>query len=104
MSLAGRTGEEDVVLGHPRPVGLVQVLADMQGIRVIRGMELHGQRPVVCSPGHLEPSTLGPFGESSSSGEQVDGNHFAAPWSATSLAMRRLQPAQLSLLSLLPSS
>lgn len=48
----------------------------MQGMWVIGGMELYGQRLVVCSLGYLEFCMFGFFGEFFSFGEQVDGDYL----------------------------
>jgi len=52
MALAARGGQKQVMARHLSPVGLVQVLAGVDGFRVVAGVAINSCRPVVCGPGH----------------------------------------------------
>lgn len=60
------------MLWHLRPIGLMQVLADVLRFRVVLGVPLHGGWPVVGSPEDVETGFVTAACPSAKAGEQVD--------------------------------
>lgn len=53
VPLAARAGQQQVMCRHICPVRLVQILANVRGTGMVRGMVLNSQRPVVGGPNNL---------------------------------------------------
>ncbi|MCY1186382.1 hypothetical protein D9M73_272500 [compost metagenome] len=54
MALAAGRGQQQVMLWYQLPPGLMQVLTDVLGMRMIGRMPLHGFRPMVGRPENLD--------------------------------------------------
>jgi hypothetical protein len=72
MALARRRREKQVVTGHLPPVRLLQVLAGVLGVGVVRSMDVDRRAPVVRGPDDVDTSETGARRESARSGEKVD--------------------------------
>lgn len=58
--------------GNLRPIRLVQVLADVNRVRVVGAVPLDGDRPVVGGPENVDAGIPGAGAPSAEAGEQVD--------------------------------
>jgi hypothetical protein len=54
VALAAWRSQHDVVGRNLRPIRLVQVLTDVDGIRVICAVPLNGNRPVIRGPNNID--------------------------------------------------
>src|SRR5690554_5586559 len=79
VPLTAGAGQHEVMGRDVLPAGLVKILANMLGVRVIGCMPAHRLGPVVCCPYHLAPSHRRAGGEPARAGEQVNGFHGRPP-------------------------
>src|SRR5690554_6577731 len=79
VPLTAGAGQHEIMGGHVLPARLVQILADMLGVRVIGCMPAHRLGPVVCCPYHLAPSHRRAGGEPARACEQVNRFHGLPP-------------------------
>ena len=75
VALAGRGGQQNIVIRNLAPISLLQILAGMLGAWVIAAMKSHRHRPVVGRPCHLDSSHSGPLGEATCTGKQINCLH-----------------------------
>ncbi|MNT66392.1 hypothetical protein D3C72_2044540 [compost metagenome] len=54
MTLTARRSQQQVMLRHLLPPGLVQILANVLGVLVVGCVPFHCLRPVVCRPENLD--------------------------------------------------
>lgn len=57
VPLAGRRGPQEVVVGDLVPVGLVEILADVERMGVVGAVDSDGQLGMVAGPNEIEPGT-----------------------------------------------
>ena len=69
MAFAARRSQHDVVCRDFGPIRLVQVLADVDRVRVIGAVPLNGDRPVVGRPDNVDAGIAGTGGPSAETGE-----------------------------------
>src|SRR5690554_4924244 len=79
VPLTAGAGQHEVMGRDVLPAGLVKILANMLGVRVIGCMPAHRLGPVVCCPYHLAPSHRRAGGKPARAGEQVNGFHGRPP-------------------------
>jgi hypothetical protein len=84
-----------------RPVGLLQVLAEMLDARVVPAVTLDGLRPMVGGPYNVDARSLGALGEATKAGEKICGFYRRIRGGARSVARGRghdLTPGRMSLI------
>lgn len=64
------------MVGDGSKIKLLEILADVLCLRMIRCMRVNCHRPVVCGPDHARACGGSSGGESASTGEQINGDHF----------------------------
>jgi len=69
MALAGRRAEPKVMLWQGVPVRLIEVLAFVGGIGMIRLMDVHGGAPVISGPNNAHAGISRTLGESAKPSE-----------------------------------
>ena len=69
MALAGRAGHEQIVGRYLRPIGLMQILACVFGVGVIRRVHINSGLPVVGGPYDINAGLPCAFGVAAQAGE-----------------------------------
>lgn len=80
MALATRRSQQQVVPGDLPPIGLMQVLTHVDGIRMVAAVVVHCNLVVVAGPDYVDAGLLGSLAETSSTSKQIDCCfHFVCP-------------------------
>ncbi|MNY00420.1 hypothetical protein D3C86_1329120 [compost metagenome] len=79
VPLAAWRSQKQIMTRHLGPIGLMQILALMDGARVVCAVPFNSNRPMVGSPQNFNTSHTRPGGPPTETGEQINRSYHTSP-------------------------